>query len=140
MQPFIFFLFKYFFLLLQLIKIEQNNNWHDLTKVKINELAKNNIVFVDVTADWCITCQFNKLNVLNSKLIKNTFLKNNVVKVRGDWTKPNKVIEKYLNKYNRFGIPFNVLYNKDYPEGIILSELLQSSNIIEVIELMKKNE
>jgi suppressor for copper-sensitivity B len=72
-------------------------------------------------------------------LIQNTFKENNVIRIRGDWTKQNKQIEQYLNDYNRFAIPFNVMYNKDYPKGIIFSELLKTSEIINAIELMKKN-
>ena len=64
---------------------------------------------------------------------------NNVIRIRGDWTKQNKQIEQYLNDYNRFAIPFNVMYNEDYPKGIIFSELLKTSEIINAIELMKKN-
>ena len=60
--------------------------------------------------------------------------KNNVIKIRGDWTKPNKKIEQYLNSYNRFGVPFNAIYNKNYPQGIILSELLTTSEIISAID------
>ena len=97
----------------------------------------NNIIFVDITADWCATCQFNKFTVLNSKLVQNAFIENNVIKVRGDWTKPNKQIEHYLNDFNRFGIPFNVIYDKNYPNGIVFSELLTTSEIINAIELMK---
>ena len=84
-------------------------------------------------------CQFNKFNVMNSKLIKNAFIENSVIKVRGDWTRPNKKIEQYLNSYNRFGIPFNVMYSKNYPKGIIFSELLTTSEIINTIELIQKN-
>ena len=60
------------------------------------------------------------------------------MKVRGDWTKPNKRIEEYLHQNNRFGIPFNVMYNKKYAEGIILSEILTTKEITKTIELMKK--
>ena len=120
-------------------KSEIDTNWQDLTKINIEELINNNIIFVDITADWCATCQFNKFNVMNSKLIKKAFIENNVIKVRGDWTKPNKKIEQYLNSYNRFGIPFNVMYNKNYPKGIIFSELLTVSEIINTIELIQKN-
>ena len=120
-------------------KIIQNEGWQDLSIINMNSLIDNNqIIFVDITADWCATCQFNKLNVLNSKLIQNAFIKNNVVKVRGDWTKPNKQIEQYLNNYNRFGIPFNAIYDKNYPNGIIFSELLTTSEIINAIELIKE--
>ena len=104
------------------------------------ELINDNIIFVDITADWCATCKFNKFNVLDSKLVQSVFIENNVIKIRGDWTKPNKEIEQYLNSYNRFGIPFNAIYNKNYPQGIILSELLTTSEIISAIELIKKGD
>ena len=142
--PVIFFSIILFFSLNLFPKFKENNlkndtDWLDLTKVNLDEIIKNNIVFVDITADWCATCQFNKFNVLNSKLIQNTFKENNVIRIRGDWTKQNKQIEQYLNDYNRFAIPFNVMYNEDYPKGIIFSELLKTSEIINAIELMKKN-
>ena len=115
-----------------------NDEWLDLTKINIDSLINKNIVFLDITADWCATCQFNKYNVVDSKLIQKIFKENEIIKVRGDWTKPNEKIQEYLNKYNRYGIPFNILYNKDFPNGIILSELLTQSEIIKKIELMKK--
>ena len=142
--PVIFFSIILFFSLNLFPQFKENHlkndtDWLDLTKVNLDEIIKNNIVFVDITADWCATCQFNKFNVLNSKLIQNTFKENNVIRIRGDWTKQNKQIEQYLNDYNRFAIPFNVMYNEDYPKGIIFSELLKTSEIINAIELMKKN-
>ena len=64
--------------------------------------------------------------------------KNNIIKIRGDWTKPNKKIEKYLKKYNLFGIPFNVVYSKTYPGGVVLSELLTKKEIIDTLDKVKK--
>ena len=90
-------------------------DWMDITTVNLEDLLiNNNIVFVDITADWCATCQFNKLNVINSSIIQQTFEKNNIIKLQGDWTKPNKQIEDFLQKHNRFGIPLNVMYSKYY--------------------------
>ena len=117
----------------------QESNWIDLTSVQINDYIKNNeIIFVDITADWCATCQFNKINVINSSLIQEVFKKINVVKLRGDWTKPNKKIDNFLQKHNRFGIPLNVMYSKLFPEGVILSELLTTKEIIETLEKINK--
>ena len=93
----------------------------------------NNFVFVDITADWCATCQYNKINVIKSTEIQNAFSKFNVVKVRGDWSKPNENILKYLNENGRYGIPFNKIYTKINPEGIPLSELLSNKEIIEIL-------
>ena len=119
--------------------IKKENDWLDLKNIHLDNLInENNLIFVDITADWCVTCQFNKINVLNSKLILNSFRNNNIVKVRGDWTKPNKDIENYLNTFNRFAIPFNVMYNKNYPDGIILSEILTTKEIMDTIEKLKE--
>ncbi len=114
-------------------------DWIDITTVKLEDLLVNNdIFFVDITADWCATCQFNKLNVINSSIIQETFEHNNIIKLRGDWTKPNKQIESFLQQHNRFGIPFNIMYSKYYPKGIILSELLTSTEIIKTIDQLQQ--
>jgi len=136
--PILLFFSLNFFHQLKVNNIVNNIDWHDLKNFNLSELKNNNIIFVDITADWCVTCQFNKLNVINSTLIQEAFIKNNIIKVRGDWTKPDKQIQEFLNNYNRFGIPFNAMYNKDYPNGIIFSELLKTSEIIDTIELMKE--
>ena len=49
-------------------------------------VLENKTVFLDITADWCITCQYNKLNVLNDKDIK-VIKKNDVILLQLDWTK-----------------------------------------------------
>ena len=108
-----------------------DQNWLNFNSINIEELiSDNNIVFIDITADWCATCQYNKINVLNNKEVKDIFKKNNIILVRGDWTKPNEKINQFLNKYNRFGIPFNAFYSKRYSEGILLSELLSEKEIL----------
>ena len=102
-------------------------------------ISDNNIVFIDITADWCATCQYNKINVLNKKKIKDIFKKYNIILVRGDWTKPNEKINQFLNKYNRFGIPFNGFYSKKYTEGILLSELLSEKEILNNINIINND-
>ena len=113
--------------------------WQDFFAIQIEDLISNNeIVFLDITADWCATCQFNKINVLNNKEVIKAFNKNNIIKVRADWTRPNKQIDMFLNKHNRFGIPFNAFFSKNYPRGIILSELLSEKKILEAIKQIKQ--
>tara|TARA_Y100000782_G_C10112235_1_gene235039 strand:+ start:72 stop:746 length:675 start_codon:yes stop_codon:yes gene_type:complete len=113
--------------------------WQDFFAIQIEDLISNNeIVFLDITADWCATCQFNKINVLNNKEVIKAFNKNNIIKVRADWTRPNKKIDIFLNKHNRFGIPFNAFFSKNYPRGIILSELLSEKKILEAIKQIKQ--
>lgn len=115
--------------------IKKESDWIDINIVNFEQLInKNNIVFVDITADWCVTCQYNKLNVLNTKFIKDLFLEYQVIKVKGDWTKSNPVIESFLQKHNKYGIPLNLIYNKNYPNGIVLSELLSRNEIEKIIK------
>ena len=96
-------------------------------------INENKIVFLDITADWCATCQFNKINVLNSETIISLFKENDVTLIRADWTKPNDKINLFLEKYDRFGIPFNALFSPNFPEGILLSELLSEKEMIDAI-------
>ena len=56
-------------------------------------LKNNEILFIDVTADWCVTCQFNKINVLEKENIQNLFKQNNIKLIRADWTKPDRDID-----------------------------------------------
>lgn len=117
------------------INQKKDNDWLDFNTVDIENLRKDNgIIFVDITADWCATCKFNKINVINSEEIKEKFEKFNVVKVKGDWTKPNEKIENFLSSFNKFGIPFNVIYTDREPHINILSELLSKEQIIKYID------
>ena len=97
-------------------------------------IEEDKIIFVDVTADWCATCLFNKINVLENSLVQEAFLKYDVIKVKADWTKPNKKIEKYLQDNKKFGIPYNVIYDKNNINGIELSELLSVKELIKVLD------
>jgi len=87
-------------------------------------------IFIDITADWCVTCKVNKLLVLNNKEFKKFIKKNNIILMRGNWTKPSSEITQFLQKSNRYGIPFNALYGINYPRGIIFSEILTLNEII----------
>jgi len=116
-----------------------NNNWLDFDIIKLKELVnENNIVFVDITADWCMTCFYNKKTVLDRKKVKNIFEKYDVKKMRGNLTKPNKEINKYINSYGRFGIPANVIYSPSAPQGVLLPEVLTVRNLLSTFESIKK--
>ena len=69
----------------------KNDSWEKFDQLKLNKLInEKNIIFVDITADWCLTCFYNKTTVINRKKIKMIFNENKVIKMRGDITKPNK--------------------------------------------------
>ena len=113
---------------------QYDKDWLNFFEVDINKIIQSDqIVFLDITADWCATCQFNKVNVLNSDSVKNLFKDNNMSLIRADWTRPNERINIFLEKYDRFGIPFNAIFSKNFPNGILLSELLSEKEIVKAI-------
>tara|TARA_Y100000287_G_scaffold177843_1_gene169878 strand:- start:94 stop:2142 length:2049 start_codon:yes stop_codon:yes gene_type:complete len=112
----------------------EEKDWVSFFTVDIDQLvAQDKIIFLDITADWCATCQFNKINVLNSDNIIKQFKDNSVTLIRADWTKPNERVNLFLEKYDRFGIPFNAFFSKKFPDGILLSELLSEKEIVNAI-------
>ena len=91
-------------------------------------------IFIDVTADWCITCQANKALVLNAADMKTLLAERNVVMMQADWTLPDDEISRYLARYNRFGIPFNIVYGPAEKEGVILPEILTKSSVKKALD------
>jgi suppressor for copper-sensitivity B len=91
-------------------------------------------VFVDVTADWCITCQANKKLVLSREAVAGRLGAPNVVAMVADWTRPNDAIAAYLASFGRYGIPFNVVYGPRAPEGLKLPELLTEAAVLEALD------
>ncbi len=117
------------------LKVDNKNRWETFSEDKIQSyLMKNEIIFVDITAKWCLSCAVNKIVVLDDKEINELLDKKEVIKLRADWTFKDDKILSYLNKHDRFGIPFNIFYSKNYPDGIILNELLTKDQIIKALE------
>lgn len=91
------------------------------------------IVFVDVTADWCVTCLVNKKLVLDRGRAAMILNHPDVVAMQADWTNPDSMISEYLANFNRFGIPFNAVYGPDAPNGLVLPELLNEARVLEAV-------
>lgn len=120
-------------------KAAHEDMWEDFKPEQIAPLVANGkIVFVDVTADWCLTCKVNKLTVLNRAEIQAEFSRLNVVAMQADWTNRDPEIPKYLMKNKRAGIPFNIVYGPAAPDGIILSELLSKKEVLEALQKAEK--
>ena len=98
------------------------------------EVAQGHVVFVDVTADWCVTCQANKIGVLLQEPVASALNQEQTVLLQGDWTRPNQAVTDYLRSYGRYGIPFNQVYGPGAPEGIALPVLLTDKAVLEALE------
>jgi suppressor for copper-sensitivity B len=93
-------------------------------------VAEGKTVFVDVTADWCVTCQVNKRLVLSRAEIAAKLASDGVVALRADWTRPDPRIAAYLAEFGRYGIPFNAVYGPGAPGGLALPELLSAEAVL----------
>jgi suppressor for copper-sensitivity B len=96
-------------------------------------VAQGKRVFVDVTAEWCVTCLANKRLVLDQTSVQTLLAADDVVAMRADWTRPDPAINAYLERFGRFGIPFNVVYGPAAPQGLPLPELLTESAVREAL-------
>jgi suppressor for copper-sensitivity B len=107
-------------------------------------VAEGRVVFVDVTADWCITCKVNKAAVIETGEVARrlgaggTVVAMPVVAMKADWTRPDDSISAYLAAFGRYGIPFDVVYGPGAPDGIPLSELLSESETLAALDRAAK--
>jgi suppressor for copper-sensitivity B len=109
--------------------------WQPFDRARINELvAHGDVVFVDVTASWCLTCQANKRLVLDQADVRSGLSAPGTVAMAADWTRPDPIIAAYLKSYGRYGIPFNAVYGPRAPQGIALSELLTPGEVLQALE------
>ena len=91
-------------------------------------------VFVDVTADWCITCKLNKIAVLETKEVSEAFQKAGFILLQADWTNPSNEVAKFLAMHERFGIPFDIIFSPQLETPIILPEILTSKRLLSAIK------
>lgn len=108
--------------------------WQDFDRSAIARLvSRGHVVFVDVTADWCVTCKANKVLVLEQNPVRDVLEQDGIVAMQADWTRPDETISRYLESKNRFGIPFNAVYGPNAPDGIVLPEVLTSAAVIDAL-------
>ncbi len=101
-------------------------------------VAKDQVVFVDVTADWCLTCQANKKLVIDRGPVAERLGQGDVVAMKADWTNPDPKIADFLGRHGRYGIPFNIVYGPGAPAGIALPELLTDEAVLTALDQAAK--
>ena len=100
-------------------------------------IAEGKVVFVDVTADWCVTCKANKVGVLLQDPVYSALQASDVVAMKGDWTVRSDSVTAYLQSFGRYGVPFNVVYGPAAPNGVELSTILNSDDVLNALEKAK---
>ena len=93
-------------------------------------------VFVDFTAAWCVTCQFNKKTTFADAALLAQFAHKNVLLLKADWTRYDPAITAALNELGRNGVPVYAWYAPDQPVKL-LSELPSVAEIQNQLNLVK---
>jgi thiol:disulfide interchange protein len=91
------------------------------------------VVFVNMTADWCITCLVNEQVALNTDTVRRAFAAHEVAYLKGDWTRHDPAITEYLAGYGRNGVPHYVVYRPGQ-DGRVLPQILTAGLVVEALE------
>ena len=117
------------------VQLVTEDGWYRYTPELIEELAKSGrTVFIDATADWCLTCKANEAAVLNRDDFKRAMDSLNVARVKADWTRETPEVTALLRSMGKSGVPAYAIYPAgDASKQIVLPELLTTNAIVEKI-------
>jgi len=104
--------------------------WQAFSEERLVQLA-GTTVFVDFTADWCLTCKVNEKTILETSAVRNGMAELGVIPLKADWTRRDEVITKWLRRYGKAGVPFYLVIPADRSrEHIPLPEVLTTGTVL----------
>lgn len=116
-------------------EIIYSEGWQKYSDEYLEELiSKGEIVLVDVTAEWCVTCKLNKLTTLGNESVINFLKENKIILLRADVTNSNDSVKNLMKLHDRFGVPLNVIYSQKNKNGYLLPHILTPNIIYEAVK------
>jgi thiol:disulfide interchange protein DsbD len=110
--------------------------WQPFSQARLDDaLASGRPVFIDFTADWCITCKTNERFAIDTSKVRQEFSKRNVVMLKADWTKGDPEITEILKQHGRAGVPMYLVYPGGSKEAqpVLLPELITSQTVLDAL-------
>ena len=95
--------------------------------------SEQKMVFLNFTADWCITCKVNEAIALNQEKVKKILDEKNIIYLKADWTRKDPEIASMLASYGRTGVPLYLLFPSQ-GDPIILPELLTEDLLLDFLK------
>lgn len=110
--------------------------WKPFTIKTLQEsVLQNKTIFLDFTADWCLTCKSNEKLFLNTPEVKNKFRDLKVETIKADWTTQDPDITKILNRFGRSGVPLYVVIPAGHAKDrIVLPEVINQGLVLEALD------
>lgn len=97
-------------------------------------LEREQPVFVNFTAAWCITCKVNEQRAMEREDTRALMEELGVIAIYGDWTDQNEEIRLKLAQHERVGVPLNLVYGRDRNNPVILPELFSAGRLHRALE------
>jgi thiol:disulfide interchange protein DsbD len=114
--------------------LDENGWYHYSPELMKDFAATGRPVFLDVTADWCLTCKANETAVLSRDTVKRLFKEHNIAKVKADWTLQNEDISQLLRQLGRSGVPVYAVFPvNQFDVPVVLPEILTVDAIREAL-------
>lgn len=108
--------------------------WQPFSEQRVADLA-GNVVFIDFTAEWCLTCKANEKTILETESVRSAMASRGVVPLKADWTRRDPVITDWLRRYQRAGVPMYLILPKDPgKQPIVLPEVITASLVLDAFE------
>jgi thiol:disulfide interchange protein len=96
-------------------------------------------VFVDFTADWCITCKANERFAIETAAVRKRFEEQQVIMLRADWTHGDPIITDILKRHGRAGVPMYLVYpGGKNREAVVLPELITAQSVLDALRQGQK--
>lgn len=110
--------------------------WEPFSEARLFELVgQGKPVFVDFTADWCLSCKVNEKVAFGSGEVTRRFRDLNLAVLRADWTLRDETIARALARYGRNSIPLYVLYSGRGPDDyVVLPEVLSPGILLDALK------
>jgi thiol:disulfide interchange protein DsbD len=113
--------------------LARNERWQAWSPERAQQLiSAGQPVFVDYTAAWCVTCQYNKKVTLSNTALLSELDAKQAQLLRADWTRRDPAITAALAQLGRNGVPVYVFYSKGKPP-IVLSEIISVQEVREAL-------
>lgn len=121
---------------------EDDSRWEPYSASRLAELRRQGEpVFINLTADWCVTCLTNEKVTLGTDEVETAFDRLGITTLKGDWTRRDPTITALLEEYGRSGVPLYLWFPPDHSgPGIVLPQILRKGSLLSTLENEKPSQ